>query len=184
MCTLTSYQPVIPSVTFIDWSPSIPYYSEGSLCPTYVSVRLLGLSVRQAFRHYAWLQPFSLVDWFPFNFLAIPYVFKNINKFILNIVCKILWIFSKYFYKEKINKYLWMYFATLSKTTAPVKLPISHLSLISSVPYNTIQQNTNIINKRKIWVIYDTWLKKVNINPTKVIRYSIFRPSTSLITIN
>ena len=26
--------------------------------------------------------------------------------------------------------YLWMYFATLLKTTAPVKLPISQLSLI------------------------------------------------------
>ena len=28
-------------------------------------------------------------------------------------------------------KYIWMYFATLLKTTAPVKLPISQLSLIS-----------------------------------------------------
>nr|YP_007374887.1 hypothetical protein Pra_mt0307 [Phlebia radiata]CCF07375.1 hypothetical protein Pra_mt0307 [Phlebia radiata] len=53
MCALPSYQPVIPSVTFINWSPSIPYYSEGSLCPTYVSVWLLGLTVRHAFRHSA-----------------------------------------------------------------------------------------------------------------------------------
>ena len=53
MCTLTSYQPVIPSVTFIKFTPAIPYYSEGSLCPTYVSVRLLGLTVKHAFRHYA-----------------------------------------------------------------------------------------------------------------------------------
>ena len=40
-------------------------------------------------------------------------------------------IFSKYLYKKDVlkYKYLWMYFATLSKTTALVKLPISHLSL-------------------------------------------------------
>ncbi len=50
-----------------------------------------------------------------------------------------------------------MYFATLLKTTAPVKLPISQLSL-------------NII--------------KVNINQILALRYSIFRLSTSLITIN
>jgi hypothetical protein len=44
-----------------------------------------------------------------------------------------------------------MYFATLLKTTAPVKLPISQLSLI---------------------------LHKVNINPSLVLRYSIFSQST------
>ena len=67
MCTLVRDQPVIPSVTFINWSPSIPYYSEGSLCPTYVSVRLLSLSVKHAYRHWALRNP-SPVDWSPFYF--------------------------------------------------------------------------------------------------------------------
>lgn len=62
MCTLVGYQPVIPSVTFINWSPSIPFYSEGSLCPTYVSVRLLGLSVKYAYRHWTLRNPSWLID--------------------------------------------------------------------------------------------------------------------------
>jgi hypothetical protein len=53
-----------------------------------------------------------------------------------------------------------MYFATILKTTAPVKLPISQLSLFSVRNY------------------------KVNINPTKATRSSTIRQSTSLITIS
>ena len=75
MCTLVGDQPVIPSVTFIYWSPSIPYYSEGSLCPTYVSVRLIGLSVKYAFCHYACYN-LSLVVWLLFKLLAIPFKLK------------------------------------------------------------------------------------------------------------
>lgn len=51
-----------------------------------------------------------------------------------------------------------MYFATLLKTTAPVKLPISQLFLFSFKKY------------------------KVNENPTKALRYSTIRQLTSLIT--
>jgi len=43
---------------------------------------------------------------------------------------------------------IWMYFATILKTTAPVKLPISQLSLF-------VRYNTN----------------KVNINPALTIRF-------------
>ena len=86
-------------------------------------------------------------------------------------------IFSKYlFRKDVLNKYLWMYFATLSKTTAPVKLPISHLSLsifLHYPPYIPVNENVGRV-----------MVNKVNINPTKVRRYSIFRLSTSLIPIN
>ena len=72
MCTLSGYQPVIPSVTFIKWSPSIPYYSEGSLCPTYVSGWLLSLSVRYAYRHYTMRNLYT--GWLiSIRFLAIPY---------------------------------------------------------------------------------------------------------------
>ena len=47
--TLGRDQPVIPRVTFIRWATSLPFVNAGSFSPTFVSVRLVCLSVRLTF---------------------------------------------------------------------------------------------------------------------------------------
>ena len=49
MWTLGGDQPVIPRVTFIRWATPLPRVGAGSLSPTFVSDRLVGLSVKQAY---------------------------------------------------------------------------------------------------------------------------------------
>jgi len=49
MWTLGRDQPVIPRVTFIRWATPIPLLGAGSLSPTFVSDRLVGLSVRPTY---------------------------------------------------------------------------------------------------------------------------------------
>ena len=47
--TLGRDQPVIPRVTFIRWATPLPRVGAGSLSPTFVSDRLVGLSVKQVY---------------------------------------------------------------------------------------------------------------------------------------
>jgi len=47
--TLKSHQPVIPGVPFIRWAMTLPHEIIGSLGPTFVSVRHVCLTVKQAF---------------------------------------------------------------------------------------------------------------------------------------
>ena len=47
--TLGGDQPVIPRVTFICWTTAFPLSTVGSLRPTFVSVRLIGLTVRLSY---------------------------------------------------------------------------------------------------------------------------------------
>ena len=47
--TLGRDQPVIPRVTFIRWATSLPLVNAGSFSPTFVSARLVSLSVRLTF---------------------------------------------------------------------------------------------------------------------------------------
>jgi len=58
MWTLGGDQPVIPRVTFIRWATAFPLSTVGSLRPTFVSARLVGLAVKL-------LYAFILYDWFP-----------------------------------------------------------------------------------------------------------------------
>ena len=53
MCTLNRHYPVIPSVTFIHWALWSSLSKSGSLYPAYAPVRLIGLTVKHAFRYYA-----------------------------------------------------------------------------------------------------------------------------------
>ena len=46
MWTLGGDQPVIPGVPFILWAMALPRRTTGSLWPTFVSVRLVGLTVK------------------------------------------------------------------------------------------------------------------------------------------
>ena len=46
---LGQYQPVIPGVPFIRWAMALPLRTTGSLWPTFVSARLVSLTVRQAY---------------------------------------------------------------------------------------------------------------------------------------
>ena len=46
MWTLGGDKPVIPGVTFIRWAMTLPYGVTGSLGPTFVSARLVGLAVK------------------------------------------------------------------------------------------------------------------------------------------
>ena len=46
--TLGRDKPVIPKVPFIRWATAIPHSTAGSLRPTFVSARLVGLTVRRA----------------------------------------------------------------------------------------------------------------------------------------
>ena len=56
--TLGRYRPVIPRVPFIRWAMALPYRTTGSLRPTFVPARLVGLAVKRAFA-------FILYAWFP-----------------------------------------------------------------------------------------------------------------------
>ena len=56
--TLGGDQPVIPRVTFIRWATALPLRTVGSLKPTFVPVRLVGLTVKLP-------SAFALVSWFP-----------------------------------------------------------------------------------------------------------------------
>ena len=47
--TLGRDQPVIPRVPFIRWATAIPLSTAGSLRPTFVSARLVGLTVRRVY---------------------------------------------------------------------------------------------------------------------------------------
>ena len=164
--------------SFIDWSPSIPYYIEGSLCPTYVSVRLLGLSVRHAVSHCTittfttgWLTSIQIssntfknwkktikTSWrkvikithqatlrsltlmqggaeiFTFDLIIFVWIFylkyHNLTLFLMEVLpsYKFIKVIILCSLPAKKNKH-WMHFATILKATAPVKLPISHLSL-------------------------------------------------------
>ena len=58
MWTLGGDQPVIPRVTFIRWATALPRSTVGSLKPTFVPVRLVGLTVKLP-------SAFALNDWFP-----------------------------------------------------------------------------------------------------------------------
>ena len=58
MWTLGGDQPVIPRVTFIRWATALPLRTVGSLKPTFVPVRLVGLTVKLP-------SAFALVGWFP-----------------------------------------------------------------------------------------------------------------------
>ena len=49
MWTLGGDQPVIPRVTFIRWATALPRRTVGSLKPTFVPVRLVGLTVKLPF---------------------------------------------------------------------------------------------------------------------------------------
>ena len=46
MWTLGGDQPVIPRVTFIRWATALPHGTVGSLRPTFVPARLVGLAVK------------------------------------------------------------------------------------------------------------------------------------------
>ena len=56
MWTLGGDQPVIPRVTFIRWATALPLGTVGSLRPTFVPVRLVGLTVKlpSAFTLFGW----------------------------------------------------------------------------------------------------------------------------------
>ena len=56
--TLGGDQPVIPRVTFIRWATALPLGTVGSLRPTFVFVRLVGLTIKLPYA-------FTLYDWFP-----------------------------------------------------------------------------------------------------------------------
>ena len=58
MWTLGGDQPVIPRVTFIRWATALPRGTVGSLRPTFVSARLVGLAVKLPYA-------FTLYDWCP-----------------------------------------------------------------------------------------------------------------------
>ena len=58
MWTLGGDQPVIPRVTFIRWATAIPRCAVGSLKPTFVPARLVGLAVKLPYA-------FTLFGWFP-----------------------------------------------------------------------------------------------------------------------
>ena len=58
MWTLGGDQPVIPRVTFIRWATALPLGTVGSLRPTFVSARLVGLAVKLPYA-------FTLYDWCP-----------------------------------------------------------------------------------------------------------------------
>ena len=58
MWTLGGDQPVIPRVTFIRWVTAFPLSTVGSLRPTFVFVRLVGLTIKLPYA-------FTLYDWFP-----------------------------------------------------------------------------------------------------------------------
>ena len=58
MWTLGGDQPVIPRVTFIRWATALPRTTVGSLSPTFVPVRLVGLTVKLPYA-------FTLFGWFP-----------------------------------------------------------------------------------------------------------------------
>ena len=58
MWTLGGDQPVIPRVTFIRWATAFPRSTVGSLRPTFVPARLVGLAVKLP-------SAFTLYDWFP-----------------------------------------------------------------------------------------------------------------------
>ena len=60
------YQPVIPGVPFIRWAMALPYRTTGSLRPTFVPARLVGLAVKRAFA-------FILYAWFPTTLSAPSY---------------------------------------------------------------------------------------------------------------
>ena len=49
MWTLGGDQPVIPRVTFIRWATALPHGTVGSLRPTFVSARLVGLAVKLSY---------------------------------------------------------------------------------------------------------------------------------------
>ena len=56
--TLGGDQPVIPRVTFIRWATALPLGTVGSLRPTFVPARLVGLAVKLP-------SAFTLYSWFP-----------------------------------------------------------------------------------------------------------------------
>ena len=58
MWTLGGDQPVIPRVTFIRWATTLPHGIVGSLRPTFVPARLVGLAVKLP-------SAFTLYSWFP-----------------------------------------------------------------------------------------------------------------------
>ena len=58
MWTLGGDKPVIPEVAFIRWATAIPLYTAGSLSPTFVPARPVGLAVRLP-------SAFVLFEWFP-----------------------------------------------------------------------------------------------------------------------
>ena len=58
MWTLGGDQPVIPRVTFIRWATTFPHSIVGSLRPTFVPARLVGLAVKLSYA-------FTLFNWFP-----------------------------------------------------------------------------------------------------------------------
>ena len=58
MWTLGGDQPVIPRVTFIRWATTLPHGIVGSLRPTFVPARLVGLAVKLP-------SAFALYSWFP-----------------------------------------------------------------------------------------------------------------------
>ena len=58
MWTLGGDQPVIPRVAFIRWATAFPFSTAGSLSPTFVPARLVGLAVKHPYA-------FALCAWFP-----------------------------------------------------------------------------------------------------------------------
>ena len=60
MWTLGGDKPVIPMVTFIRWAMALPCRTTGSLYPTFVPARLVGLTVKLPFA-------IALNGWFPTN---------------------------------------------------------------------------------------------------------------------
>ena len=70
-----------------------------------------------------------------------------------------------------------MYFATLLKTTAPVKLPISQLSLRTE-PTLLFSTSKEVKRGRKVDKVY-----KVNTNPTLILRFPlcVYRLTYSLL---
>ena len=58
MWTLGGDQPVIPRVAFIRWAMALPCGTTGSLSPTFVPARLVGLAVKLP-------SAFALYEWFP-----------------------------------------------------------------------------------------------------------------------
>ena len=58
MWTLGGDKPVIPRVTFVRWSTAFPFSAAGSLSPTFVPARLVGLAVKLP-------SAFTLFEWFP-----------------------------------------------------------------------------------------------------------------------